>query len=330
MSRTQSAPEESTHGDDDGYVVTPRPLAELMARELLDARDDAVRAIPSIDGSRMLFPGLGTGNLYDAVQRTLADKRLNGEPDAFVGVETDQERITAFQRSHTDADITIHNEDFLLNPPSGTFDFIIANPPYVHYNHLESSVRDAYTEETSFVTATAQFKLDHLFVEQMLRLLATDGALVILTPKRTLQYRTNYSRWLRGLLTREDGFRSWLLPEWVFPDHTVQPVMTAVTKSESPGNPSNTVHLDYLYQHQYERLATSDVLNPPDGAHQRYRDQYESLLDNEATARGTRDSDPFHDLSDEALSAYKASCRSEASEASTSSTKATTLSTFGG
>lgn len=301
-----------------------------MARELLDARDDGGRETPDLDGARFLFPGLGTGNIFDAVQEILADQYPTADPAEFVGVETNSERIKAFRRAHPNPEITIQHTDFLLDPPDGQFDYIVANPPYVHYNHLDEAARTAYAEDRSFITASGQFKLDHLFIEQMLRLLAPGGVLVVLTPERTLRYRTNYSRWLRGLLTREDAVRSWLLPEWVFPNHTVEPVMTALTKSTAPTDPSNVVHLEYLYDHNYERLANSETLNPPAEARERYLDRYNTLLDNEANLRASADGNPFHDLSEEALAEHLTTCRGEGtSTPSTSSeTTRTTLSTF--
>lgn len=237
----------------DGFVPTPPAVADYMAATLF--------CQPPSEGDRILFPGAGTGCLAAAVKRYCA-VRDHPCPDG-VAVETDADRLAVIEEHvasdepavpplstrskhrlrptyptvtpSADRSVTLHVEthaaDFLLDPPAGEFDYIIANPPFTRYRALDADARDQYRE--AFRSATGRFGLHMPFVEQMQRLLAPDGWLVFLAPASYLVAENAAA--FRDELRRDSLHEFMLLPGATFPDCKVDPVVTALSADPSLG-----------------------------------------------------------------------------------------------
>lgn len=223
---------------ENGFVPTPEPVAERMAAELFVYAPDP--------DDRVLFPGLGTGRIYDAVRSYLDDQDL--PVPELVGVEIDQERIEEFRESHPD-DVEIHRADFLLDPPAGKFDYIVANPPYLRYSDIPKEKRDPYRKR--FQAAVGQFDIYMPFIEQMLRLLKPGGYLVMLTPSKYMTIPA--AETVRSLIRSETPQAFFLLPDGTFPNHTVRTVITALQKDPSPSM-DKYLWLEGLYRGAFEKF----------------------------------------------------------------------------
>ena len=175
---------------ENSYVPTPEPVADLAASTVFGGErpghvgDDDRRG-------RLLLPGLGTGNLYDAVRRYCTHgegwstaRKFDYQLPECVGVETDPDRIDEFEATHPDAEIDVRHADFLLEPPEGEFDWVLANPPFVCYQDIPTEKRDQYRDR--FRIAQDQFDLFVPFFEQSMRLLKPGGSLLFILPIQAL------------------------------------------------------------------------------------------------------------------------------------------------
>ena len=241
---------------ENGYVPTPAPVADYAAATAFGASRPS-----EIDNGRMLFPGLGTGNLYDAVRRYCTEgenwyvPRFDYEPPDCIGVDNDPARIEEFDDQHADTPIDVVESDFLLDPPDGKFDWILGNPPYVRYNRLPKDKRSRYREK--FTLATDQFPLYVPFFEQALRLLKPGGWLTFILPIGALT--TGVAEPLR------DTFRFYFTgPIMYFPEQTfnrqVETFLVGLKKEETEGH---HLWLESLYEYELrpilKRLDVDDI-----------------------------------------------------------------------
>lgn len=233
----------------DGFVPTPPPVADYVAAVLFAAAPEP--------GDRILFPGAGTGSLAAAVRRYCSVRDLPC-PDG-VAVDVDADRLDVFERRlsrptppvskraekrlqptypqpvpSADApapmEIETVQRDFLLDPPAGPFDWIIANPPYTRYLSIDEDKRAQYRR--GFDSAEGQFKLYMPFVEQMQRLLAPGGHLAFLAPYTYLTKQDAMA--FRREVRRDSVEVCRLLPEESFPDHKVWPLLTVLEGTDTP------------------------------------------------------------------------------------------------
>lgn len=218
-----------------GYVPTPAAVADYVAA----IGFGRLRPSEVTGGGRLLLPGLGTGNLYAGVRRycTVGENWVTPEfgydlPEC-VGVEMDGNRLSEFHDGHPDAQVDVVEADFLLDPPEGTFDWAVMNPPYTRYKEIPAEKRERYADR--FELATGTYPLQILFVEQALRLLDEGGDLTVILP--TSVFSTGETEQFRDLLrTRFVGPITYL-PEPTF-DVTVETVVLTIRKgrAESYGN----------------------------------------------------------------------------------------------
>jgi SAM-dependent methyltransferase len=166
---------------DTAYVPTPPRVADFLATRVFGVgrptREDTV-----------LYPGLGTGRLYEAVHRycTPGDgyvPKFDYDPPQGVAYEINPGLVTEFEQTHPDANLEVHQTDFLVATIDKRVDYVLANPPYIHYNDLPESRRSQYTDR--FDTAHGQYNSYYLFFEQALRALKHGGTLTFLTPIHT-------------------------------------------------------------------------------------------------------------------------------------------------
>lgn len=250
-----------------GYVPTPAPVADYAAAATFAADR------PGADG-RLLLPGLGTGNLYDAVCRYCTAGEGWTECRSFdydlpecVGVEADPDRVDAFNATHPDAGIDIQQGDFLLEPPDGEFDWVLANPPFVRYRTIDAEKRDRYRDR--FRTADGQFDLFVPFLEQSLRLLKPGGQLMFFLPVSALLNGMFESlRW--EIRDRFAGPIAYLPPESF--DAKVETVLVGLENRRSA---SSHLWLEELYEYEVRELLTELEVDDVDAAVDRYYEEYE-------------------------------------------------------
>jgi len=209
-----------------GHVLTPDDLADRMVAKLFNSNE------PTEDDS-ILYPGCGTGPFIEAVQRYCNSHDLP-VPDG-VGIELDPEHLTKARENRLEKNVELLERDFLddsILSEFDSFDYIIANPPYVPIEGLSGEEKRDY--KARFDTAEGRFDLFVLFYEQALKLLADEGRLSFITPEK-FEY-TGTTTPFRRLLSTYNIELIEHVNEDSFGDLITFPVITIVNNTE----PNNT------------------------------------------------------------------------------------------
>jgi len=203
-----------------GFVPTPDAIVDMMVENLFDERR------PS-RSSTVLDPGCGLGAFEDGIIRWC--RRTGCGLPKITGIESDpgraHETAARFRRYGS---IEILNEDFLMES-TGTFDYVVGNPPYVSILSLSEREKAAFRDE--FSTARGRFDLYLLFFEQSLRLLKPGGRLVFITPEKFLYVKT--AAQLRTLLAKLDVREILFAKNETFGKLVTYPTITTLDNSPS-------------------------------------------------------------------------------------------------
>jgi len=150
-----------------GQVATPEPVAKLMAKWVISAKPQVV-----------LDPAAGLGGL-------LAACRGFNQRITLVGVEYDRETLQRAKRAAPRGAKLILAD--YLKSEAGTFDGIIANPPYVKAHRLDYSEADwRYFEERFGTPLDRLTNLYALFLLKIWEDLAPRGRAAVLLPAEFL------------------------------------------------------------------------------------------------------------------------------------------------
>lgn len=112
-----------------GQFWTPAWVAEAMVAYVLGG------------GSRSIFdPAVGGGAFFRAAQ--VVGQEL-GRQCMLLGTELDPETLEEAQASGlAQSDLAlVELRDFVLNPPAGPFEAIVANPPYIRHHRLSATLK---------------------------------------------------------------------------------------------------------------------------------------------------------------------------------------------
>jgi adenine-specific DNA-methyltransferase len=110
-----------------GQFWTPDWVAEPMVAYVLGSSSD-----------HLFDPAVGSGAFFHAA------KRVNKAKLSFLGTETDLSALEqAKQEGLHERELSgVEIRDFVLDPPSGPFKAIVANPPYIRHHRLSPEVKD--------------------------------------------------------------------------------------------------------------------------------------------------------------------------------------------
>lgn len=200
-----------------GFVPTPPALVDRMVDKLF-------RATPPTAESTLLDPGCGSGVFVEGVLRWC---RLHSAPVPMImAVDSNPARLREAREALAGVDrVTLIERDFLL-PSTGSFDFIIGNPPYVAITGLDAEERARYRER--YRTASGRFDLYLLFFEQALDLLTPNGKLVFVTPEKYLYVQSAAEA--RRLIAASGVEEVELIDEQSFPGLVTYPAISTVSR----------------------------------------------------------------------------------------------------
>ncbi len=231
-------------------------LTSGMERGAIYTRQEVVEFILDLTGYtsdqplgslRLLEPSFGTGDfLLSAIRRLLQSAQRESLPadelrDAIRAVELHRDTFDAARlrvievlmasgfRKHDAvslADAWLINGDFLLEPFTNRFDFVVGNPPYVRQEMISAPLLAEYRQRYSTLYDRADLYVP--FIEQSLRLLNQRGALGFICSDRWMKNR--YGGPLREMVAR--GFTL---------KYYVDMVGTAAFQSEVIAYPAITV-----------------------------------------------------------------------------------------
>src|SRR5262249_44434048 len=92
----------------------------------------ARQLIPAGEKVRFLDPAIGTGAFYSALLKTFQP----GQIKAAQGFELDPHYGAPAAELWRETGLSLRHEDFTKTPPTGRFNLLICNPPYVRHHHL--------------------------------------------------------------------------------------------------------------------------------------------------------------------------------------------------
>jgi hypothetical protein len=110
-----------------GQFATPT----MLAGEILEY---ASRLIPSKVKVNFLDPAIGTGSFYSALLKVFPENRI----EKAVGFEIDPHYGEPSALLWKNTKLTLMLADFTHEEPSGIFNLVICNPPYVRHHHLQN------------------------------------------------------------------------------------------------------------------------------------------------------------------------------------------------
>jgi len=133
------------------FVETPLEIVDLMVKLIGKPLD-----------SRVLDAGCGKGSF---LSKLVAENYTNVE-----GIEMNEERYEYCSKMFPK--LVMHHDDFLSWKPSGRYDVIIGNPPYMHYNELPPNAQKRVTE----ITKSMESDIYYAFVVRAIECLPMVGS----------------------------------------------------------------------------------------------------------------------------------------------------------
>ena len=157
------------------FVETPHPIAELMLN-LVDLKDKERTNISVLDA------GCGKGVFLRAL--------ANSGFENVTGVEYNEVLVKECQKEFSHYRI-IH-KDFLNWDPETSYDLIIGNPPYSHYNSLPYKIQ----KEVRDIVQSKESDICYAFIIKAIDFLKYGGELIFIVPYGFF-YNT-YGSWIES------------------------------------------------------------------------------------------------------------------------------------
>ena len=233
----------------DGIYYTPRPVAERIVSDALDALPGLNRE--SVARLRIIDPACGCGAFLAAAMRVLYD-RFGVLPPAqnICGIELQPlaAEVAALRLRWLYLSLTgtpgaprIVCTDALKEKvfPSGSFDLVLGNPPFVPIGAIPE--KDKRRLRSQYRFTNGRFNLFSLFIELGARLAREGGVCAWLVPDRLL-LNTQGAAMRRWLLTEQRLISASSLPPKLFGKAVVD--SAAVVFRREPMPPDGCVRID--------------------------------------------------------------------------------------
>ena len=131
-------------------------------------------------------PAVGTGAFFCAAKSMYENsvQFLGSELDPLALEKAIYNGLSVSELAHVEVN------DFILNPPTGPFKAIVANPPYIRHHRLSAEVKDEFKRicmHTIGATLDGRAGLHIYFLIRALRLLDRQGHLAFIMPSDTCE-----------------------------------------------------------------------------------------------------------------------------------------------
>ncbi len=165
--------------------------SESVGEVQTNVADEMVRRLfadggPETD-DQILFPGVGHGELVEAVSR-FCDRHDLGFPES-IALETNEALVEEVRNRFDELPLDVQHLDFLGSLPDlGEFEYILSDPPVARIRDLSPEVQEDLAMRFDTISADVPGRDEDLylaFFEQGLGMLAPGGRLVFVTPDFT-------------------------------------------------------------------------------------------------------------------------------------------------
>lgn len=153
-------------------VLVPRPETEVLVSE-------ALRAVSSVRGPRIVDVGTGSGCIALALKKSLPDSVVEASdvsPDA-IAVADENAATLDLDVSFRCADL--RGADFRL--ATATYDLVVSNPPYVHPSERAELDREvvAFEPKEALFTGPDALEFYRLLIDRCVDALAKGGSMAV-------------------------------------------------------------------------------------------------------------------------------------------------------
>lgn len=206
-----------------GQFWTPDWVAEAMVRYVVG------------NGTSSIFdPAVGAGAFFTAAKNLSPEL---GRSLRLVGTEIDPAAIGQAQASGLSAsDLRgVQIRDFVLDPPQGPYESIVANPPYIRHHRLSSGVKSKLRDIGKSLLGKpldGRAGLHVYFLIRALRLLQNEGRLAFIMPADTCEgvFSEPLWRWITSQF-RLEGVLCFSAKASPFPGVDTNPVVFLVSNN---------------------------------------------------------------------------------------------------
>jgi len=207
-----------------GQFWTPPWIAEAMVGYIFAT------------GKQKIFdPGVGAGAFFRAARKVYSG---NNKSVDLLGTEIDPEKMRDALESGTSKEdiLRVEIKDFLLDPPHGPFEAIVANPPYIRHHRLSTDVKQklsniAVLNLGKTIDARAGYHI--YFLIRSLELLAEGGSLAFIMPSDTCEGKFSTALW--GWISKKfriDAVITFSPEASPFPYQDTNPIIILIRKLE--------------------------------------------------------------------------------------------------
>ena len=237
------------HRKRDGIYYTPRPVAERIVSDALDALPGLNRK--TVPGLRIIDPACGCGAFLAAAMRILHDRfGVLPRPENICGIELQPlaAEVAALRLRWLYLSLTgtpgaprIVCADALRKNvfPTGSFDLVLGNPPFVPVDAISEARKKRLRTQYRFTNG--RFNLFSLFIELGAKLAREGGVCGWLAPDRLL-LNTQGAPMRRWLLTEQRLISASSLPPGLFGKAVVD--SAAVVFRREPMSADGCVRID--------------------------------------------------------------------------------------
>lgn len=206
-----------------GFVPTPVATVDQMVAMLFRER-------PPLASDHVLDPGCGPGAFIEGILRWC---RVHGASiPSITGIELDQRRFWQATEKFADVpQVRILQSDFLSEDIKGSYDYVIANPPYISILGIDDAEREDFRRR--YRSAIGRFDLYMLFFEQALAVAKPNATLVFITPEKYTYIQSGVG--IRQLLASRCVTDLNLVDEAAFPGRITYPAITRVEHRHQTG-----------------------------------------------------------------------------------------------
>ena len=223
---------------------SPGPSRNSKEREILREKgqfwtpnwvaDPMVRYVVGNGASHIFDPAVGAGAFFRVAKRISLE---TGRVLNLLGVEVDQEALGLARCNGLSledlSDVEI--DDFILRPPQGPFQAIVANPPYIRHHRLSKPIKEELKKISANITGTAldgRAGLHVYFLIRALHLLDDGGRLAFIMPADTCEgvFSSTVWNWVTGNY-RLDAVVTFAPNATPFPGVDTNPIIFMISKA---------------------------------------------------------------------------------------------------
>lgn len=197
-----------------GFVPTPQATVDQMVEMLFRGRQPVAT-------DHVLDPGCGPGAFIEGILRWC--QRHDAPVPAITGIELDPERCAqAKEKFAAINEVRILQADFLAEKVKGSYDYVIANPPYISILRISEREREQFRRQ--YRSAVGRFDLYMLFMEKALSVASDHATVVFITPEKYTYVHSGAG--IRKVLAHHCITDIVLVDEAAFPGRTTYPAIT--------------------------------------------------------------------------------------------------------